>query len=100
MAFIEEDWAKTAKPFTEAQIAKIRAGYFNGSRAKEIARELNCCTRSVHKWFSRFKADFGPVKRNRKPRSSENTSKPISNTSRFDPIAHREKRFYRGSFEL
>lgn len=94
MVWILEDWSKTGKRFTEADLAKIRAGYFAGTIAKQVAQELNCCTRTIQKYFSRFKSEFGPVKRQRKPRS-RNTETP-----RFDPVAAREKRFYRGSFDL
>ena len=78
----KDDWQKPRAKWqhlTEAEIARIRIAYQQRRKNRDIARELQCSTRVVQKYYAQF-ADQG-IPQQREP-------------------APARPRFYKGNFEL
>lgn len=108
---IKDDWEKPrgkGQHLTAQEIQQLRIWYNCGEKSRSAARKLKCSTRTVEKYF----ADFGG-KSNRPVRppferkltrirsaDDEYYFDPDRPKIPFDPVKHREARFYKGNFEL
>ena len=89
-----DDWEKprrTSDHFSEVEIAKLHLAFEAGKRAPDVARDMQCSSRVVYKWFSIFRGDHPPPAEKSRPKR---TPKP------FDAPAARASRFYHSTFEL
>ena len=86
-----DNWKKPrshGKHLTTAEIERIRVAYRTGRRPEAIARELQCASRTVHRYYSQFR---GASKIADRP--SVHVDEPKTPSKPVD-------RFYRGNFEL
>ncbi len=94
MADSRDDWSKPrseGNKLTQAEIAQIRVAFNCGRRPSDIARELQCSSRTAAKYYAIFRG--GPAR----------TGRPSLETKR--ELAPERKtvsraRFYTSTFEL
>lgn len=87
MSGYKDDWEKPrsrSQHLTEAEIALLRKAFSSRRTIKDIARELQCSSRTVSKYYGFFRAEGIPQGPQRRP---------------FDPASHRASRFYSSTFE-
>jgi hypothetical protein len=85
-----DDWIKTrsrGNHLTEAEKVFIKEQFVRGRRSRDVARELQCSSRIVSKYYGFFRAQGVPIGARRAPAPEANPLPPRS-------------RFYRSSFEL
>lgn len=84
-----DDWEKPrthGEHFTEAEIAVIREGFRTDRRARDVARELKCATRTINLHYGLLRCEV-PIRHRLKPRPQR---------KKID----RDSRFYKSNFEL
>ena len=94
MSHIKDDWSKPrseGNKLTQAEIAKIRVAFNCGRHQRDIARELQCSSRTAAKYFAIFRG------------GAARTGRPSKETQREKAPERRpvqRARFYTSNFEL
>jgi len=89
VAQAKDDWQKPrnhGQHLTEEEMAAIRVGYRTNRAAKDVARELQCSTRTVNRYYGILRAE-GETRHKIPPPTPKAT-------------APAKSRFYKSTFEL
>lgn len=95
-----EDWEKRERSehLSESEIHEIRRRNREGELPRNIARDLRCSTRIVHKYIAQFE---GRINRHRyENRARRDGPRVTEQKPRQTEAERREARHYRGSFEI
>jgi hypothetical protein len=99
MAAKKDDWAKPRGVnghFSPDEIALVRR-YFDEERpVRAVARELQCSSRVIQKYYAQFRGHVRQHRRVARPSRAGLDSKPAPAA----PVTPRPSRFYKSDFEL
>ena len=100
MVSIRDDWEKPRSKgvhLTPDEKARLRIAYNSGRAIRDIARELQCSSRVVAKYYASFRA-ANPLSKN-KSRVANPVARPITRAL-AEPRYVPGPRFYKSNFEL
>lgn len=88
---MKDNWEKPrgkANHLTPAEIAKIKVAFNSGRRLEDIARELQCSSRTAARYYAHFRGN------------PHQKSEPERRPAPRKPSAPTTGRFYKSNFEL